>query len=232
MTVVPNFLAQNDPDLLQRQTNDELWRACHILTLEPDIRFWYYPQNKPKNIFEELILRTYQDTPYWQQAISYEYWCNIMENTNQEWPWHTDRDEDVLEQEKKLVFPLMGAVYYGSNHSYEGANFQMVDSIPYERNGAPNHPQDNCDPDFCVSNPHLLSTRDEALYVETTYDILLYANVTHFHHVTPLKSGMRYALAMNANHWLPYKVEETPTNEGMLEMAKQLRESKAGDATT
>ena len=151
-----------------------------------------------------------------------------MENLDQEWPWHTDRDEDVLQQENKLVFPLMGAVYYGSNHSYQGANFQMIDSIPYERKGRqPKHPNDDCGPDFCVSNPHLLRSKDEAMYVETTYDMLLYANVTHFHKVTPLKSGMRYALAMNANHWMPYKVEQTPTDQGLLEMSKQLIESKA-----
>ena len=231
VTIVQDFLAEKDPSLLEKVLNDELWRACHILTLEPDIRFWYYPQNEPNNIFEELIQRTYQDTPYWQKAISYEYWCNIMERANQEWPWHTDRDEDVLTKENKLVFPLMGAIYYGSNHSYQGANFQMVDSIPYETEGKPKQPDDNCGPDFCVSNPTLLNNKDEALYVETTFDMLLYANVTHFHKVTPLKSGMRYALAMNANHWLPYRVEQAPTNKGILEMAEQLVASKAGDTS-
>jgi hypothetical protein len=228
VTIVHGFLAQKDPDLLSRVLNDDLWRACDILTLERDIRFWYYPENKPNNIFEELIQKTYQDTPYWQHAVAYEYWCNIMERPYQEWPWHTDRDEDVMDREVKLVFPLMGAVYYGSNHSYEGGDFHMVNAIPYKKDtsGKPRHPKDDCGSVFCIGNPHLLKSKDEAMYVETSFDMLLFANVTHFHKVTPLVSGMRYALAMNANHWLPYKVEQAPSNEGMVEMASQLLESK------
>jgi hypothetical protein len=204
--------------------------------LEDDIRFWYYPQNKPNNLFEELVEKTYKDTPYWDEAISYEYWCNIMEYpTKKVWPWHTDRDEDVLEREKRLVFPLMGAVYYGSTHPYVGGDFHMVNSIPYENDGSstPKNPNDDCGPTFCVSNPHLLQDRaEEAMYVQTKFDMLLYVNVTHFHKVTKLTSGRRYALAMNANHWLPYKVEQAPTNQGIIEMAERVRESKINNGTS
>ena len=228
-TIIEGFLEDDDPELLAKVKNDSLWEACDTITLERDMRFWYYPQNEPNNLFEELTQRTYKDTPYWDQAISYEYWCNIMEYpTKQVWPWHTDRDEDVLEQEKSLVFPLMGAVYYGSTHPYEGGDFQMVDSIPYKNHGnnAAINAGDECGPEFCISNPHLLRDGlDEAMYVKTKFDTLLYVNVTHFHRVTKLKAGRRYALAMNANHWLPYKVERAPTNDGMMEMARLVRES-------
>lgn len=49
-----------------------------------------------------------------------------------EHPWHTDRDEDVLDKEQKLIFPLMGSEFYGRNESYTGGYFYMIDSVPYE----------------------------------------------------------------------------------------------------
>jgi hypothetical protein len=242
LITIPNYLADDD-ELRIKLQNDTLWRACDQITSSGYFRFWYYPPQPPRNVFEEMVVRTYKGTPYWDQAISYEYWCNIMDDTHKsEWPYHTDRDEDVLEQERKLVFPLRGAVYYGYDAGpYDGGDFYIVDSVPYRihpPNERPRHPTDDCGSEFCVTNPTLLaktSTMDRrrqqrdphgALRVPTAYNTLLYANVTHFHKVTPLYRGRRYALAMNANHWKPYNIRSAPTDDEMLTIVSEFTEAR------
>lgn len=229
VTTIDDFLSDNDLDFLRKVQNDSLWRACDKITASGVVRFWYYPSNEPVNIFEELAVKIYKDTVHWDQAKAYEYWCNIVEESDdprsKETPWHTDRDEDVLEKERKFVFPLMGAVFYGFNESYAGGYFHMIDSVPYRIGTRKRHPNDQCHEGqgMCVTNPHLFSSNksNEALYVETKFNRLLYANVTHFHKVTKVTSGKRYALAVNANHWLPYEIEQAPSNDEMLALAEK-----------
>ena len=78
-------------------------------------------------MFEELAYKIYRDTPQWDEAVSFEYWCNIIEQgqgtfgEHLEHPWHTDRDEDVLAKEKKFVTPLMGSVLL-QNSADQGSN--------------------------------------------------------------------------------------------------------------
>lgn len=225
---VDDFIS--DPRLLQSLQNDTLWRACDKVT-KGGIRFWYYPQNEPVNVFEEVAIRIWKNTSYWDNAISYNYWCNIIDedddrpNNHMEHPWHTDRDEDVLDQERRFIFPLMGSVYYGFNAAYTGGSFHMIDSVPYKMGTRSRAATDDCHEKagMCLTNPHLFDSRksDEALFVETKFNRLLYANVTHFHKVSKVFSGKRYALAVNANHWLPYEVKRAPTNDEMIEMTSQ-----------
>ena len=150
-----------------------------------------------------------------------------------EHPWHTDRDEDVLEKEGRLVTPLMGAVFYGYNESYEGGEFHMINSVPYKMGTRERLPSDQCHEEkgFCVTNPDLFSSTksDEALFVETKFNTLLFANVTHFHKVAKVTAGKRYALAVNANHWLPYEQRNSYTNDEIIQLARSGVEKRQRD---
>jgi len=234
--VVDGFL-EDDIDLKQRVQNDTLWRACDAITsaaAATSTRFWYYKGN-PRNVFEELAYKIYKGTQYWDEAVSFEYWCNIIELGSStfgdlEHPWHTDRDEDVLAKEKKFVTPLMGSVLYGFDEEFEGGEFHMVDSVPYMRGTKERAPTDECHPTegMCLTNPHLFDSDSPAdhLRVQATFNRLIYADVSHFHKVDRVRRGKRYALAVNANHWLPYDYPKlAPTNEELVEMAKSISQA-------
>eukprot|EP00563_Minutocellus_polymorphus_P005966 CAMPEP_0181029760 /NCGR_PEP_ID=MMETSP1070-20121207/5370_1 /TAXON_ID=265543 /ORGANISM="Minutocellus polymorphus, Strain NH13" /LENGTH=345 /DNA_ID=CAMNT_0023107091 /DNA_START=145 /DNA_END=1184 /DNA_ORIENTATION=+ len=228
----------DDIDLMKRAQNDTLWRACDTITsaaAATSTRFWYY-KGEPRNIFEELAVKIYKDTPYWDEAASFEYWCNIIElgkgtfGELLEHPWHTDRDEDILAREKKFVTPLMGSVFYGFIEKFEGGEFHMIDSVPYMLGTKERAPTDECHPTegMCLSNPHLFDSDSPAdhLRVPTRFNRLIYADVSHFHKVDRVRRGKRYALAVNANHWLPYDYTKlAPANEELVEMAKSITSS-------
>ena len=237
--VVDGFL-DDDIGLKHRVQNDTLWRACDTITsaaAATSTRFWYY-KGDPRNVFEELAYKIYRDTPQWDEAVSFEYWCNIIEQgqgtfgEHLEHPWHTDRDEDVLAKEKKFVTPLMGSVLYGFNEEFEGGAFHMIDSVPYMRGTKQRAPTDECHPTegMCLTNPHLFNGDSPAdhLRVQATFNRLIYADVSHFHKVDRVRRGKRYmyALAVNANHWLPHDYPKlAPTNEELVEMAKSISQA-------
>ena len=52
VSVVEDFL--KDPDFIAKVNNKTLWEACDKITSASESRFWYYPENEPNNIFEEL----------------------------------------------------------------------------------------------------------------------------------------------------------------------------------
>lgn len=227
----PNFVSPSaHPLLWQKLQNESLWRACDKIT-KGTTRFWYYPPNPPRNVFEEMAKFIYQDTPYWNEAESFEYWCNILEVSTDDdtdhpqriqHPWHTDRDEDILDQEKRFVVPLRGAVYYGYSE-FEGGEFQIVNSVPYKQTpDIQPSPTDQChaSSQMCITNPSHLHADQSALYVPVRPNMLLMANVTYFHKVAPISKGQRLSLAVNADHWRPYVVETTPTDDEMLQLAK------------
>jgi hypothetical protein len=249
VTTTDDFLkgddqSQSSLSLLSRVQNDTLWRACDKITSTGSMRFWYYPDQEPNNIFEEIAIKIYKPTEFWNKAASYEYWCNIIEekstntaddsnptsaqvdgHASMEHPWHTDRDEDVLARENIFVTPLMGAVYYGYNTTFEGGKFHMIDAVPYKIGSHRREATDDCNEAHgtCITNPHLFTSQneDEALFVPTKFNRLLMANVTHFHKVTKVLSGKRYALAVNANHWMPYDIRQAPSNEEMIDLANK-----------
>jgi len=222
VSVHEDFLDESD-SLLHDLQNDALWKACDTITASGTVRLWYYPGKEPANLFERVVVRIYKDTPYWEKAASFEYWCNIIDihasGEATDHPWHTDRDEDILERERKLVTPLMGAVYYGYNETYDGGDFHMVATVPYRRDSREPAEGDQCAKDLCVSQPHLLSDDESAMFVKTRFNTLLFANVTHFHKVTPVFSGRRYSLAVNADHWMPFDPRDSMTNEELLSVA-------------
>ena len=234
--IVDGFL-DDDLELKDRVQNDTLWRACDTITsaaAATSTRFWFY-KGQPRNIFEELAVKIYKDTPYWDEAVSFEYWCNIIElgkgsfGQRLEHPWHTDRDEDVLAKEKKFVTPLMGSVFYGFNLEFEGGEFHMIDSVPYMLGTKERAATDECHPTegMCLSNPHLFDNDSPAdhLRVPAMFNRLIYADVSHFHKVDRVRRGKRYALAVNANHWLPYDYPKlAPTNEELVEFAGRITE--------
>ena len=234
--IVDGFL-DDDLELKNRVQNDTLWRACDTITsaaAATSTRFWFY-KGQPRNIFEELAEKIYMGTPYWDEAVSFEYWCNIIElgkgsfGQRLEHPWHTDRDEDVLAKEKKFVTPLMGSVFYGFDEEFEGGEFHMIDSVPYKLGTKERAPGDECHPTegMCLTNPHLFDKDSPAdhMRVPAMFNRLIYADVSHFHKVDRVRRGKRYALAVNANHWLPYDYPKlAPTNEELVEMAKSITE--------
>jgi hypothetical protein len=130
--------SQSSLSLLSRVQNDTLWRACDKITSTGSMRLWYYPDQEPNNIFEEIAIKIYKPTEFWNKAVSYEYWCNIIEekatntaddptptlaqvdgHASMEHSWHTDRDEDVMALENIFVTPLkMGTVCQNVRYYY------------------------------------------------------------------------------------------------------------------
>ena len=106
----------------------------------------------------------------------------------------------------------------------------MIDSVPCMRGTKQRAPTDECHPTegMCLTNPHLFDGDSpvDHLRVQATFNRLIYADVSHFHKVDRVRRGKRYALAVNANHWLPYDYPKlAPTNEELVEMAKSISQA-------
>lgn len=68
-----------------------------------------------------MVVQIYKDTPYWTNAVAYEYWCDAIDsstvNSGEEAQWPVDRDETAMEKEQKILSPLRVARYIGFNAS-------------------------------------------------------------------------------------------------------------------
>jgi hypothetical protein len=102
----------------------------------------------------------------------------------------------------------------------------IVDAVPYKIGSQRHEATDDCMQrgarDMHPQSSFIRTPKtDEALFVPTRFNRLLMANVTHFHKVTKVLSGKRYALAVNANHWMPYYIRQAPSNEDIINLANK-----------
>lgn len=179
-SITDNFIKHQD--FLQKLQDAKLWEACD----KEETRWFDHKNSEPQNIWEEISKQIWKDRPEFETAVGFEYWCNIV-TEKRDLTWHIDKDEAELTQNDVLITPLMGSVYYGFPHHFEGAGeLQLVDAD-------------------ATGNPLVFDTtrRDEVVAIEPIFNRMILFNASKWHKVTPITSGKRYSLAVNANSHKP-----------------------------
>ena len=184
-TIIDGFLGNDDAILLKKLQNQNAWEKC--ADLRP--RYWD-GQSEPKNLWEGLAKKIWITRPEFDQAVGFEYWCNIIK-AGQDLHWHIDKDETAMTESHELVTPLHGAVYYGYNHDNEFTGGKLwtvdaqVDNNPFEYEGV---------------------RRKEVIEYSADFDRLIFFNASLWHKVSDVKSGKRYTFAVNALRVAPRDV--------------------------
>ncbi|GFH52515.1 hypothetical protein CTEN210_08991 [Chaetoceros tenuissimus] len=139
------------------------------------------------NIWEELSKEIWQHRPEYETAVGFEYWCNII-SEKRSLPWHIDKDEYELHENDELVTPIMGAVYYGFDHTFKGSGHLML-----------------IDADIEQTSPFLYNYEDnkEVVNVEPLLNRMVIFNASKWHRVETNFTGKRYTFAVNANRHRP-----------------------------
>ncbi|GFH52514.1 hypothetical protein CTEN210_08990 [Chaetoceros tenuissimus] len=175
-TVTDNFIKETD--LISRLQNETLWQECDEKRAHDN--FWQR-EDPITNIWEELSQEIWKNRPEYKEAVGFEYWCNIVDE-DRSLPWHVDKDEYELEENEELVYPIMGAVYYGFDHKFEGSgNLMLVDIDaeyePFAYDDELNH---------------------EVVRVEPIFNRMIIFNASKWHRVETNFTGNRYTFAVNA----------------------------------
>ncbi len=185
-TIHDNFMQLDDPLLTKLQNKDE-WTKCKHNTI-----FWD-GKSVPKNMWEELAFRMWSSRPEFQEAVGFEYWCQIIEEDANLY-WHIDKDEEAMEYDNKLVTPLLGSVFYGFNHDgkFKDGKLVLVDAA-------------------FDQNP-LEFKRNEMKEIDAKFNRLVYFNASLFHRVSTVTGGARYSFAVNALRHIPRRITHTNIN--------------------
>jgi len=195
-TIANAFLKGDKHDILLGKLQDpKVWEDCSAKG-----EGWWDGKSEPKNIFEELSREIWKDRPEFHsdEVAGFEYWCNTMKaKSKQSLPWHIAKDEEELNQNNKLVTPVMGAVFYGFKHdnTFDGGLLQLVDADIYD------------DPlQFESVRKH------EVVEIKPNFNRMIIFNATKWHKVTNVRpvagniAGARYAFAVNANRQKPKRL--------------------------
>ncbi len=186
-TVVDSFLKNEDPSMLEKLQRINEWKKCDGL----DPRFWD-GKSEPKNMWEELSKKIWMSRPEFNEAVGFEYWCNIIK-AGQDLSWHIDKDETAMKESFRLITPLFGAVYYGFNHDdkFTGGKLWTVDAQfgddPHEYEGI---------------------RRKEIVEFNADFDRLIFFNASLWHKVSDVTSGKRYTFAVNALKEIPTRLSK------------------------
>lgn len=192
-TIIDNFVDLKDP-IVKRLQDKRLWEECNDGSQYEDGKYqWWDGKTEPKDIWQELAKRMWENRPEFNDAIGFEYWCNIMEG-GKTLPWHIDKDEDAYSESYELVTPLKGSVYYGFDHDgkFDGGKLWLIDA-QYE------------------DNFELYETewRDELVEIDANYNRVVYFNASLWHKVSTITSGARYTFAVNALDQIPRRIVRT-----------------------
>jgi hypothetical protein len=179
--VISNLI--DDPDLLHQLTNHREWFSCYENT-RGSRTHWYEKDTPPSSIWEYLAIQMWQDQPILkgQEFAGFEIWCNILTS---EGPltWHVDKDQILFEQSggTQLNLPLYGSVWYGYPHDFEGGFLEIT-----------NWDTDTWPEGMDEPDPTVIER------IEAEYNRLVVFNASKFHRVSPIHSGARLTLAVNA----------------------------------
>ena len=182
-TVTENFL-QDESQLLSLQ-NKAVWQDCL------DMNGGWIDKGAPtSNVWEELAHKIWMpEAEYYDLAVGFEYWCHIL-TPGRELPWHIDKDEFDYSKHGNLVYPIMGSVYYGFDHTFEGGYLETIDADIEQ------HPM------------HYINTRpNEIVRTKAEFNRKILFNATLWHHVSEVFSGERFVLAVNAWASRPLKFD-------------------------
>lgn len=181
-TIYDNFIT--DDDLLQRLQDESLWIEC----AKEDPK-WWDGKSPPKNIWEEISKAIWSERPELEDAVGIEYWCNRIDPDQGYLPWHIDKDEVELNENNKLVTPIMGSVLYGFNHDghFTGGKLLLIDA-------------DVNDDPYAYDS----SKSDEIVKIDPFFNRMLIFNASKWHKVSVTRgTGARYTFAANANSHKP-----------------------------
>jgi len=179
-TITDKFIA--DETFLDRLQDAKIWEDCDLAGPK-----WWNGKTKPKNIWEELSKKIWEERSEFDIAAGFEYWCNILSD-GESLPWHIDKDEAEFEKSDNLITPLKGAVYFGLDHQFDkgGGHFYLIDADTRH-------------------NPNEFDTarRDEIVAIASGFNRLIHFNASKWHRVSAVKGGKRYTFAVNANSHKP-----------------------------
>lgn len=181
-TITENFL---DDVHVQPLQNRAIWQECL------DSKGGWIDKGAPMhNIWEELAHKIWEsEKEHYAAAKGFEYWCHIL-TPGRELPWHIDKDEFDYSENGNLVYPIMGSVYYGFDHTFEGGYLETIDAdIEY-------HPL------------HYIKTYPNGVVrTKAEFNRKIIFNATLWHHVSEVFSGERFVLAVNAWEKRPLKFD-------------------------
>lgn len=181
-TIHDNFMQIDDPLLTKLQNKDE-WTRCK----KQRTPIFWDGKSDPKNMWEELTLRMWSSRPEFQEAVGFEYWCQIIKE-DADLFWHIDKDEEAVKYYDEIVTPLLGSVFYGFNHDgkFKGGKLILVDA-QFDEN-----------PEF--------KRRNEMKEIEAKFNRLIYFNASLWHRVSSVTGGERYTFAVNALTQIPRRI--------------------------
>mmetsp|Transcript_15255 Transcript_15255/g.22344 ORF Transcript_15255/g.22344 Transcript_15255/m.22344 type:complete len:242 (+) Transcript_15255:108-833(+) len=189
-TIQDQFIT--DQQMINTLQDQDVWKECDRSGAR-----WWDGKTEPSNVWEQLSQKIWKDRWEYTQAAGFEYWCNIVKDKKNV-PWHIDKDEAALRDHKRLITPLMGAVYYGFNHDghFSGGLLQLIDA-------------DVGDNPLNYDLKHGGRRSNEVLEVTPNFNRLVLFNASKWHRVTGVYHGTRYTFAVNANRHKPKRLTKT-----------------------
>ena len=179
MIVVDNFI--KDKILLDELKNDNFWSNM------PKLNWWDgWWKIESRNICENFIKIVWkQFTNVENKIAGFEYWSNVHQ-TGDGLNWHVDKDEKLMQEKKEVVMPSMGLVYYAISDELDGGYLEIANSP--DRN-------------------NVESSKIERL--KPIENRLIMFNPSYPHRVSPINSGRRRAIIVNAWPKKPYTFQSS-----------------------
>jgi hypothetical protein len=186
MIIVDNFI--QDLDFLDKISEDKnFW--------EPGYR-WYdgWWKSEPKDLREELVIRLWgENSPHHNvQVNGFEHWIGDYGSENNhsmldmEWSLkpHFDKDETLWSDEKQMVGPKIGTVFYPCKEidEMEGGMLYIWDKYDHHK----------LTPEGWLTFPE-----QEPQIIAPKFNRLIIFDASKLHAVSHVKKGRRRAIAVN-----------------------------------
>ena len=174
MIVVDNYI--KDKILIDELKNEKFWSSLDQLN-------WWdgWWKIEPRNSCENFIKIVWkQFTNIENKVAGFEYWSNVHQ-IGDGLNWHVDKDEKLMKEKKELVMPSMGIVYYAISEELDGGYLEIANSP--DRN-------------------NIEYSKIERL--KPVENRLIMFNPSYPHRVSPINTGRRRAIIVNAWPKKPY----------------------------
>ena len=179
MLVIDNYI--RDKILIDELKSEEFWSSVGRLN-------WWdgWWKNEPRNICEHFIKNVWKQFTNLENKIAgFEYWSNVHEK-GEGLNWHVDKDEKLIKKKKEVVMPNIGLVYYAICEGLDGGYLEIANS-----------------PDRENVEPHKIER------LKPIENRLIMFNPSYPHRVSPIKTGKRRAIIVNAWPRKPYSFQDS-----------------------
>ena len=173
MVVMDDFI--KDDRLIETLADLKVWQKLQAAELCWWDGWWASP---PIDGWQSLIHKIWSPNIAPDQIAGFEYWCNILTPQHEGLDWHYDKDEALAKNQKKIVTPLVGTIFYGFPHEFDGGG------------------------DLEIARPSLKDGKDPSQVerIIALHNRLVIFDASKLHRVTPFTSGIRVGLQINL--WL------------------------------